>query len=479
MRSRCTAVSSFMFRPGALGVVLLVSACGTGSPGGSSGGTGASTSSAGTSSGAGRAAGGSAGSAASAGKSAGGTTSGAGQGGSGATTGGAGGAGATAGVAAGGSGGVGGGAGGAPGGSGGVGGGAGGAPGGSGGVAGAAGGMPGGSGGAGSGGDAGSGAAGSGAGAGSGGWTCPSGMTGTPTLTGTPTRIASVPPADAFNMNNGNFGNVEGPVWIGDALYVSEMSYMAYDSTNTDVKQARILKVTSDGKTSIAIADSGSNGLAVDANDNIVAAVHKDGSITRFALPAGTPTQIAGMFMGKRFDSPNDLVIHSNGTIYFTDPDFQAPATRPQSATRAYRIPVGGQPETIPSSAAPDSFGNPNGITLSLAEDFLYVAAYTGRRYPVMADGSLGAGTDFAALSGGDGVTIDCAGNIYVAVANTQTVKVYKPDGSSIGTLTVPEVQAATNVAFGGADHKTLYITGLGNAKGLFQINLSIPGRPY
>jgi gluconolactonase len=332
------------------------------------------------------------------------------------------------------------------------------------------------SGASGSAGDAGS--AGNAGTGGGGGGTCPSGVTGQPTLTGTPTRVASVPPPDAFNMDNGNFGNVEGPVWIGDALYVSEMSYMAYDSQEQNVKMSRILKVTSDGTTTIHIADSGSNGIAVDANGDMIAAVHKDGTLTRFAMPSGTPaTPVASMFMNARFNSPNDLAIRSDGNIYFSDPNHQAPNTPPQSATRAYRVAPGGAITPIPNEQSPDQLGNPNGITLSLNEDFLYVAAAVGRRYPVMADGSLGAGTDFPAISSGDGMVVDCAGNLYVA--RDQSVSVYTPDGTSIGSIPVPEVQSVTNVAFGGADRQTLYITGLGNQKGLFTYPLNLPGKPY
>jgi gluconolactonase len=336
---------------------------------------------------------------------------------------------------------------------------------------------------AGSAGSAMGGAAGTGGSAGSGatgGWKCPAGVTTAPMLSGTPTRVASVPPKDDFNQNGNNFGNVEGPVWIGDALYVSEMSSTAYGSDD-NVKKSRILKVTSDGTTSIFIADSGSNGLATDADGNIVAAVHKDGSITRFAMPSGTPTPIVTMYNGKRFDSPNDLAIHSNGTIYFSDPNFQAPNNLPQPKTLAYRVaPGSNMAEPIPSAASPDNnLSNPNGVTLSLAEDYLYISAGVGRRYPVMADGSLGAGQDFTAATGGDGMAIDCAGNLYVAQSNAAKVVVYKPDGTMIGSITVPEVQSATNVAFGGADHQTLYITGLGNSKGLFKMTMNLPGRPY
>jgi gluconolactonase len=308
-------------------------------------------------------------------------------------------------------------------------------------------------------------------------WACPDGMTGKPTLSGlVPTRIASVPPVDSFNMNNGTYGNIEGPVWIGDALYMSEMNNTPYDQQNSNVVQARILRLSSDGNVSIFVADSGSNGLAVDSDGNIVAAVHKDGSLTRFTLPAGTPSTVVNMYMGNRFNTPNDLAIRSDGNIYFTDPNFQAPMPLPQGATRVYRRDPSGT--VTPLS---DNFNNPNGITLSLKEDFLYVAASNGRRYPVMADGSLGAGENFAASNGGDGMVIDCAGNLYVAKGGSSNVAVYAPDGTSIGMITVPSSEGVqvTNVAFGGADHKTLYITGLQNKKGLFEVKLDIPGRPY
>jgi gluconolactonase len=323
--------------------------------------------------------------------------------------------------------------------------------------------------------------AGNAAGTGAGGWKCPSGVTGTPTLTGTPARVANVPPSDSFNMNNGTFGIIEGPVWVDDTLYLSELGSASYNSQDTDMKKSRMLKVTSDGKVAVFIADSGSNGLAINGKGNLVGGVHKDGSIVEFALPSGTPTTIVSMYMGARFNSPNDLTVHSSGTIYFSDPTYNGPKTPPQAQTRVYRIPPGGQAEPIPSASAPDMFTNPNGVALSLAEDYLYVNAMVGRRYPVMADGTLGAGEDFAALSGGDGTAIDCAGNIYVASISGNHATVFTSAGSMLGTINLTEVQSITNLAFGGADHKTLYITALGsgNMKGLFTLNVGIAGKPY
>jgi gluconolactonase len=310
-------------------------------------------------------------------------------------------------------------------------------------------------------------------------WACPAGITGTPTLTGTPTRVAAVPPADDFNMQNGTWGNVEGPVWVGDALYMSEMSSTPYEPANSDQKKSRLLKLAADGTVSIVMADSGSNGLAVDDAGNLVAGVQKDGSITRFSLSGGEPTVLASMYMGKRFNSPNDLALRSDGTLYFSDPRFNAPSSPPQAQTYVYRLPAGGEAEPIPSAASPQMFDGPNGVMLSLAEDYLYVAASAGKRFAVMADGSIGAGEDFPATNGGDGMGIDCAGNIYVAESNTPNLHVFTAEGDAIGSLVISEFQGVTNVAFGGPEHKTLFVTGHGNGKGLFTLDVGIQGRPY
>src|SRR5450432_1928517 len=91
--------------------------------------------------------------------------------------------------------------------------------------------------------------------------------------TGMATKIAGAPPADAFNKDA--WTNVEGPVWIGDSLYFSEMT-----SSNM-IPPSRILKIAAGGAVSVFAADAGSNGLAVDPSGNLIAAVHKDGSISQ------------------------------------------------------------------------------------------------------------------------------------------------------------------------------------------------------
>jgi gluconolactonase len=328
-----------------------------------------------------------------------------------------------------------------------------------------AGGSGGGAGGTGGGAGGSGGAAG---GSGSMGFTCPAGPFEKPAF-GTPVRVEGVPPADDFNNNNNNFTNIEGVVWVGDAVYVSEIG------GGNNPPPSRILKVTADGQVSIAVPNSGTNGLAINAAGELFGAKHSDGTVSKIAMPGGTATPVASMFMGARFGSPNDLTIHSNGTIYFTDPSYQAPSPNPQTATRVYRVAPGGMPTSFE-----DQLGQPNGITLSKKQDVLYVAGNSAiKKFPVMADGSVGTGTTFVQGGSSDGMAVDCADNVYTTKG--QTVTVYDSSGASIGTLNMTGLQEVTNVAFGGADHKTLYVTGQGgmNQKGLFKVPMNVPGFPY
>jgi gluconolactonase len=288
-------------------------------------------------------------------------------------------------------------------------------------------------------------------------------------------HIAGTTPVDAFNMNAG-FTNVEGPVWLGDSLYFSEMT--AQTSTAMPNPPSRILKLAPGNVVSIAVTDSGSNGMATDGT-NLFAAVHKDGSISKVTLPTGPVTPLVGMYMGNRFISPNDLAIRSDGTIYFSDPNYQnSSSPEPQSATRLYRV---SPPPARTVTAVADAPMMPNGVTLSPDESILYVTSSNGfKKFAVMADGSLGPVTDFVSLYTGDGMAVDCLGNLYVA-GGSPSVTVYSPAGTSLGTIMLDNGGTTTNVAFGGTDHKTLYITAQGNdgQRGVFSIAASVPGFPY
>jgi gluconolactonase len=307
--------------------------------------------------------------------------------------------------------------------------------------------------------------------------TIPNGSTGT--------RIANAPPSDTFNGSGNNFTNVEGPVWITDALYVSEIQ----NQNGSGAPPSRILKIDASDNVSVAfpsIADTGTNGLAVDKNGNIVSANHGIGGIVRFALPSGAMTTLIGMYNGKRFNSPNDLTIRSDGTIYFTDLCcFQAPNPPPQgnNANWAYMLPPGGTAAT----AILTNVSNPNGITLSLDQTTLFVGNGGGVfKYSVNSDGSIGATathvdpTDLD-NNGVDGMTIDCAGNLYAVRINQHDIIVVSPSNTKVGQIVFPGSGQLTNVAFGGTNHQTLYATaqGTGTQRGVFKLAMPLPGMPY
>lgn len=283
--------------------------------------------------------------------------------------------------------------------------------------------------------------------------------------------------ADGFNF-------LEGPTWDATTrtLLVSNM----YDGTGPqNVQPADILRFDpATGEFTTVIADAGSNGLAISPDGaSVVAATHDERSVSSYDLATGRRTTIAANYQRRLFNSPNDLTVAANGTVYFTDPDFQR-ANRPDEMsgrTGVFRVTDG------VVSLIDDTIREPNGVELSPDGTTLYVGGNaSGKiyRYPVNADGSTGPRSDFASLGGTDGGTVDCAGNVYQATYNDGKVHVFTPDGQPLGTISAG--RNATNVAFGGADRTTLYITSgtpssggnTGNF-GLYSVDLNVPGWPY
>jgi gluconolactonase len=277
-----------------------------------------------------------------------------------------------------------------------------------------------------------------------------------------PQRVTGVPPDPATGQN------IEGPVWIGGSLYLSEITF------GNGIDPARILKHTPGGSTTVFLANAGTNGLALSNDGRLLAARHSDGSIASIDLANPmSSTPLITQYMGARFNSPNDLAVHSNGSIYFTDPDYQGPSPAPQAEERAYWVASGGMPQPI--AGAPTK---PNGITLSRDEATLFILGNNGLfRYPVAANGSVGARTNMT-NQGGDGMGKDCAGNLYVTQGNQ--VRVFDRSFREVTpAIAVPITGGSvTNVAFGGANRQTLYITSL-NPPSLFSVELNVPGYPY
>lgn len=285
--------------------------------------------------------------------------------------------------------------------------------------------------------------------------TAPSGET-------TATHVASVTQAE----NDYDFHLYEGPVWIDGALYFSDVKPSPWDSN------IRRYVPGTDGTTDFLVA-AGSNGLAVDANGVLHSATARKKEISKYDLGTKTPTTaVAGPF-----NSPNDIAIASDGTIYFSD-------------QQQGELPAGGLPQVVhvvkdgQDAIFSEDIQPPNGVLLSPAEDILYVTV-TGngviKKATIMADGTAGEVTDFAtSLQTPDGMTKDCLGNIYVAEHNAQQVTVFTPGGEKIATIKTGTANNQnanpTNVAFGGADGKTLFITA---NYSLWQAEMPVAGYPY
>lgn len=300
---------------------------------------------------------------------------------------------------------------------------------------------------------------------------CPRGPFGAPVPAGAlATAVATARPSDAFNAALTADGNVEGPVFLGRTLVFSEFNFVA------NPPPSRILSVAPGRPGIVIVDDAGTNGHALGPRGEFLGGSHKVGGIVRINLRTGQQSVVIDQFDGKRFNSPNDLAVRSDGTIYFSDPDFQAPAPLPQLKTRVYRLAPGAKQAVV----VDDARQQPNGVTLSPDEKTLYLAAQDGIfKYAVARDGSTGPAQRFTnAVASGDGMVVDCAGNLYV----TQTdVVVLSPAGLEIGRIPAPSPNASvTNVAFGGRDRKTLFITALGGAgRGLYQVKLQVPGLPF
>jgi gluconolactonase len=207
----------------------------------------------------------------------------------------------------------------------------------------------------------------------------------------------------------------------------------------------------------------------------VLAATHDNQGLSRFDPQSAARTRLDLLAGGKRLNSPNDLVVRSDGTIYLTDPDWQlGPRTSETGITGVYRVDAltegGGASAAV---LVEDSLDKPNGIALSPDERTLYVGSNGNEiwQYDVSADGSLHNRRKFAETGPSDGMTVDCAGNLYVT---SGTVEVFAPDGRKLGDITLDA--NPSNVAFGGAERKTLYITA---GSRLYAIELNVPGFPY
>jgi gluconolactonase len=221
-----------------------------------------------------------------------------------------------------------------------------------------------------------------------------------------------------------------------------------------------------------------SNGLAWDREGRLLSCEHATSRLIRTEVN-GDITMLAGKYAGKELNSPNDVVVKSDGAIYFNDPTFGrddyygTPRHLQLDFRGVYRVAPGGNSLSL----LIDEFGQPNGLCFSLDEKQLYVNDTDRqhiRLFEVLAEANLANGRVWAQTTGEgagapDGMTIDCAGNIYCC--GRGGIHVFAPDATCLGVIRMPEY--TTNFCFGDDDLRNLYITA---RTSIYRLRVNTPG---
>jgi gluconolactonase len=234
----------------------------------------------------------------------------------------------------------------------------------------------------------------------------------------------------------------------------------------TDIPANRIHKWSVDGKLSIFLDNSGgANGLFIDKDGQLLAV--QGGGRQLVSIDAnGKITTLADKYDGKPFNSLNDLWIHPNGGVYFTDPRYGNRDGMEQDGEHVYFL----SPDLKTVTRVINDLVRPNGLIGTPDGKTLYVADQGDGKtfvYTIQADNTLTNKKLFCS-QGSDGMTLDEQGNVYLT---GQAVDIYKPDGTKLESIAVPETPA--NVCFGGADKQTLFITA---RTSLYSIRMQVKG---
>jgi len=268
----------------------------------------------------------------------------------------------------------------------------------------------------------------------------------------------------------GPLGPAEGPLWW------KEGGYLLF----SDINASRRMKYTpGQGVTVFQEKTNQANGLTRDLQGRLIACEHETRRVTRQEHD-GSITVIANSFEGRRLNRPNDVVVKSDGSIYFTDP-WTSPDIQEQwdlTFMGVYRV----TPDLGTMTLLVDDFLLPNGLAFSPDESVLYIDDTRRRHiraFDLAPNGTLAKQTDrvFADLGGAesgvpDGMKVDAAGNVYCGGAGG--IYILDPKGKKLGRI-VHGQPATTNIGFGGDDLKTLFFTSRSH---LGSVNIKIAGIP-
>jgi gluconolactonase len=266
----------------------------------------------------------------------------------------------------------------------------------------------------------------------------------------------------------GNMKFTEGPVWLPGQNKV----------VFSDIPNSKLMQWSKKGGLSEFRKSEQANGNILDLQGRIISCQHAARNLIRIEKD-GSTTVLADKFDGKRFNSPNDVAVGKDGTLWFTDPPWGLSGPHEIPGHWVYKLdPDSGKVEVLIKDLA-----MPNGIVFSPDGSRLYVADTGGHKrhpdpafhglapsvtcYAVTKDRKLGKKL-FKIDEGSDGMAVDVKGNLYLTHGQ---VKVYDADGKKLETIEVPEGPA--NVCFGGKDFKTLFITA---RTSLYRVRMTHPG---
>ena len=262
--------------------------------------------------------------------------------------------------------------------------------------------------------------------------------------------------------------------WAEGPVYVPAGRYLVW----SDIPNDRMLRWDEmTGQVGVFRQPAGySNGNTLDAQGRMVTCEHGNRRVSRTEHD-GSITTIADRIDGKRLNSPNDAVVRSDGSIWFTDPaygidsDYEGHQAESEiGSCNVYRVdPISGDCRIVA-----DDFARPNGLAFSGDETALYVADTEVnhiRVFAVTADGGLSDGRVFAENSVGafDGIRLDTHGRVWAAAGDG--VHCFDPDGTLIGKLRLPE--PASNLVFGGLKRNRLFVTA---STSLYSLLLNVNG---
>jgi gluconolactonase len=254
---------------------------------------------------------------------------------------------------------------------------------------------------------------------------------------------------------------VEGPVWIArdSALVFS------------DIPRAKLLRWTAKGGVVDWRDSEQSNGNTLDLDGKLLSAQHGGRNLIRHSsLEAKSVSSVlASACDGRKFHSPNDVVVRNDGTIWFTDPTYGLRQRKPEAEGNfVYRL----DEKTGTVTVVQRDFAMPNGICFSPDHERIYIAD-SGKKqrvgaFSIQKDGALSAPL-FWLEGGADGMRCDCRGNLYTTARDG--VRIYSQEGKHLVTIKLPE--SPSNCAFGGAESRQLFVTA---RTSLYRLNLRVSG---